>query len=105
MDDFAKEVITKMETYEKKEKRQFIVRWVACLATLAIAFRRRVEVARCDNLFCFYVRFVSILLHRIPASAGVNRKERNHEYADDVCAGRRGSGDARLGRLCEQTQH
>ena len=23
MDDFAKEVITKMETYEKKEKRQF----------------------------------------------------------------------------------
>ena len=25
MDDFAKEVITKMETYEKKEKRQFSI--------------------------------------------------------------------------------
>ena len=26
MDDFAKEVITKMETYEKKEKRQLSLR-------------------------------------------------------------------------------
>ena len=35
------------------------------------------------------MRFVSILLHRIPASAGVNRKERTHDYADD---GKRGAG-------------
>ena len=73
MDDFAKEVITKMETYEKKEKRQFRVYlktvntpkqrvFSACCAPFSLAIHKvfprkngfiRRKIPRCWSYFRF----------------------------------------------------